>query len=90
MNGIKLIRFCNVRKQDRVIEPMQASNFTTVRKIVSCNVHIHYAMHTCKQMLINPADGRRYSSTAHDLANAKVPPEPQRSAKINKNVTVTQ
>ena len=30
-------------------------------------------------MLINPADGRRYSSTAHEVANAKTPGE-QKSA----------
>ena len=35
---------------------------------------------TCKHILINPADGRRYSSTAHEVANAKTPGK-QKSAK---------
>ena len=37
-------------------------------------------------MLINPADGRRYSSTAHEVANAKTPGE-QKSAEKDELVT---
>ena len=41
-----------------------------------------HELQTCKQILINPADGRRYSSTAHEVANAKTPGK-QKSAEKN-------
>ena len=75
MNNNIFIITANITKFSILIQHVQKAAFS-----------MSY-IQTCKQILIIPADGRRYSSTAHEVANPKAPEEGKQESAEKDTIT---